>query len=84
MPALVSLVCTHAFGPWAYSSVPCFLQRMRIPSAKATEMHWKLHGEMQVRYLGDLLLLEAVVADMEASPTVLPANVMLSPPPPLC
>ena len=38
-------------------------------------MFWKLHREMQVRYLADLLQLEAVVDAMEASPTVLPATV---------
>lgn len=51
------------------------LQRLSVPTAEATEMYWRLHGEMQKRYLADLLQLQEAVRELGMMPVALPPAV---------
>ena len=53
-----------------------------MPSAQVADLYWKLLGEMQTRYLADLLALKGVLRELDAPPVSLSAEVRPLPNPP--
>ena len=44
------------------------LQAMRVATQQAADAYWRLLGEMNLRYMGDLRALESVVEEFKKPP----------------
>ena len=69
IPCLTPLLSTRPRSPFSRQSVrACGAQAMKMATAQAADAYWRLLGEMNRRYMGDLRALEAVVEQYKKPP----------------